>query len=82
MTKNNLPELKDASKKPRIVITMDGGIIQSMQSNHPDIDLDVDIVVLDFDSEGADLDECITKEEARKVSDGLVDIDYDFYLVD
>lgn len=82
MTKNNLPESKDANKKPRIVITMDGGIIQSMQSNIPDIDLDMDIVVLDFDSEGADLDECITKEEAHEVSDGLMDVDYDFYLVE
>ena len=43
----------------KVIVTMQGGLITSVLSN----DMNIEVLVVDYDSEGADEDEMITQEE-------------------
>jgi len=54
------PGADDApSEKPIIGIILQGGLVQCVVSNAPEL-IDADVVVIDYDSEGADEDELMT----------------------
>lgn len=48
-----------ASKRPRVTITVEGGVIQAVEADAP-----VDVLVVDYDSEGC------SEEDIRRVGNG------------
>lgn len=56
--------MKSESNKPKIIITVEGGIVQGVMAN-----TEVDVVILDYDTEGFDEDKVreVPAFEAGKV---------------
>lgn len=50
----------------KVVITLEGGLVTSVLSDN----IDLDVMVVDYDSEGADADEIISQEEVDNFVDG------------
>lgn len=52
------------TKKPILAVTMDGGLIQSVVCNSPDLLQPLDVIIIDYDTEGTD------KHELESVPQG------------
>jgi hypothetical protein len=50
----------------KVVVTLEGGLVTSVISS----DMDTEVLVVDYDSEGADKDEIISQEEVDTFIDG------------
>lgn len=50
----------------KIVVTLEGGLVTGILSS----DMDVEVLVVDYDSEGADADEILSQEEVDNFVDG------------